>query len=217
MIKHLALVFALCVPSAVAADEDQFVFDNLTGTFYHELAHALVDQLDLAIFGQEEDAADVLAAYLITEWHEGAEVRRLGRHVALTFFSDYFSDERSGRDVVWDGVHGPAKQRMYNHLCVMIGSDPDGLSDIGTTFEMERGRLKDCDTEYDAAKFSWGAVIDGLIEGKGEGQLIVTGIDSYMNRFVGQWAQAEIARINSVITFPNDIPVAVIKCGQSNA
>ncbi|MGB1234345.1 MAG: DUF4344 domain-containing metallopeptidase [Planktomarina sp.] len=165
----------------------------------------------------EEDAADVLAAYLITEWHEGAEVRRLGRHVALTFFSDYFSDERSGRDVVWDGVHGPAKQRMYNHLCVMIGSDPDGLSDIGTTFEMERGRLKDCDTEYDAAKFSWGAVIDGLIEGKGEGQLIVTGIDSYMNRFVGQWAQAEIARINSVITFPNDIPVAVIKCGQSNA
>ena len=43
---------------------------NLLGIFYHELGHALIDVLNLPIFGQEEDAADVLSVFLIDALYE---------------------------------------------------------------------------------------------------------------------------------------------------
>ena len=51
----------LMLPGLAAADEEReaFVEANLLGIFYHELGHALIDILQLPVFGQEEDAADV--------------------------------------------------------------------------------------------------------------------------------------------------------------
>ncbi|MGB1209146.1 MAG: DUF4344 domain-containing metallopeptidase, partial [Paracoccaceae bacterium] len=68
------LVAALGISAAPAmADEarDAFVDANVLGIFYHELGHAMIDILDLPIFGQEEDAADVASVMLIDAlWEE---------------------------------------------------------------------------------------------------------------------------------------------------
>ncbi|MEO0636816.1 MAG: DUF4344 domain-containing metallopeptidase, partial [Pseudomonadota bacterium] len=44
---------------------ESFVASNVIGTFYHELAHAVIDVQSVAVLGQEEDAADVFSILLI--------------------------------------------------------------------------------------------------------------------------------------------------------
>lgn len=64
-------VFAALLSSvtslAVRGDEarDFFVESNTLVIFYHELGHAVIDLMKVPIFGQEEDAADVMAVLLI--------------------------------------------------------------------------------------------------------------------------------------------------------
>ena len=65
----LALLALLSAP-AQAEDADpkaDYVASNLVAIFYHELGHALIDQLDLPVLGKEEDAADILSVLLIDE------------------------------------------------------------------------------------------------------------------------------------------------------
>ncbi len=40
---------------------------NVLAIFYHELGHAVMDVMDVPIFGEEEDAADVMSVLLI-DW-----------------------------------------------------------------------------------------------------------------------------------------------------
>ena len=45
------------------SNSDQFVHDNLLATRYHEIGHAMIDQLELSLLGQEKDAADVASVF----------------------------------------------------------------------------------------------------------------------------------------------------------
>ncbi len=66
MKNALLSVTILCATPLAAQDEarNEFVRDNLLAVFYHELGHALIERLELPIYGQEEDAADVAAVML---------------------------------------------------------------------------------------------------------------------------------------------------------
>ena len=52
---------------AGASEKDGFVASNLISVFYHELGHAVIDTMQVPIFGQEEDAAEVFSILLIDE------------------------------------------------------------------------------------------------------------------------------------------------------
>jgi antirestriction protein ArdC len=45
------------------SNSDQFVHDNLLATRYHEIGHAMIDQLELSLLGQKKDAADVASVF----------------------------------------------------------------------------------------------------------------------------------------------------------
>ena len=72
----VALVAAIliCLASPVDArqlsaeereEADLFVLGNTVFILYHELGHALIDQLGLPVLGREEDAADNLASIMM--------------------------------------------------------------------------------------------------------------------------------------------------------
>ncbi|HYI71139.1 MAG TPA: DUF4344 domain-containing metallopeptidase, partial [Skermanella sp.] len=46
-------------------EADLFVLGNTVFILYHELGHALIDQLGLPVLGHEEDAADNLASIMM--------------------------------------------------------------------------------------------------------------------------------------------------------
>jgi putative metallopeptidase DUF4344 len=98
--------------------------DAILGAFlqvtFHELGHAMFDIYDVPIFGREEDAADQMAGFILSQF--GPEVARrtfpgtvyIWKALADPWSHDDFSD-----------IHGYPLQRAYNYLCMAYGADPD--------------------------------------------------------------------------------------------
>jgi hypothetical protein len=99
----------------------QFLFWTL-----HEAGHAAFDVFKVPLFGREEDAADLFAAYIML---------RFGRDQARRWVEGaaYTSDEFMA-DVPWGknyaSVHGLPQQRFYNLICMAYGSDPVTFADV---------------------------------------------------------------------------------------
>ena len=122
--RHLAFALALLATPALA-DEDRFVASNTFATFYHELAHALVDIMELPIFGQEEDAADVLSVLLIHDLYEEEAAAGIIYDAAFGFLGESQENEPA----LWD-VHGPDLQRYYTMICLFYGANQIGRAHV---------------------------------------------------------------------------------------
>lgn len=117
LVQHIATV------AAKSTNDPRERAQILNGTFVeavlHQLAYAVFDELQVPIWGREGDAADHVAALIMTEF---------GDKVALTTIlgtAKFF--EYSGR--TWTGadfasVESPEAQRFYNYLCIAYGGDP---------------------------------------------------------------------------------------------
>ena len=84
MMRVGALCLAL-VPAQAMAD---FTESNLLAIFYHELGHAVIHQMDVPIFGQEEDAADALSILLIDALYEAEDAEVIAYDSANLFSAE---------------------------------------------------------------------------------------------------------------------------------
>ena len=65
-----------------------YIESNTLAIFYHELGHALIDVLNIPIYGQEEDAADVLSVVLFDEIYEKEDSDLIAYDAALSMLID---------------------------------------------------------------------------------------------------------------------------------
>jgi hypothetical protein len=131
---------------------------------YHEIAHALIDQLNLPVLGREEDAADTLAAILLllVEAEDGPQ--------AVLSVAEYYrliglQDIKAGTVSWWD-EHAVDLQRSYNMLCFVYGCEPKEHKHLVGT---KRGRLpkaraERCGAEYRQSAESWVTLLEPHIE-----------------------------------------------------
>ena len=105
---------------AGASEEDGFVTSNLISFVYHKLGHAVIDTMQVPIFGQEEDAADVFSILLIDEIFEPEIANIIAYDAAFGFHAE----AQENTPAFWD-VHGPDEQRYYNLVCIFYGANPD--------------------------------------------------------------------------------------------
>jgi len=136
----------------------QFLFWTL-----HELGHAVFDIYKVPVFGREEDAADLFAAFLML--HFGNDQARrwvLGAaYSAEEFMKDFGPTDN------YASVHGLPQQRFYNLLCLAYGADPKTFADV--THSMmdsmtEKGflpkkRADNCEYEYQTFDRSFRAAL----------------------------------------------------------
>jgi len=131
--------------------------DALVGAFVqvllHETAHMVFAQLDLPVFGREEDAADQLASFILLNLGDTVARRALTgaaffwRVLALNSKYDIedFADEH--------GTHG---QRFFNTLCIAYGKDVVSRTTIFNDFIQQKllpePRRVRCGGEYVQAK-----------------------------------------------------------------
>ncbi|MDQ7069292.1 MAG: DUF4344 domain-containing metallopeptidase, partial [Rhodobacterales bacterium] len=148
-------------PADLEIDPAQFEFvrANLIATFYHELAHAMIDTMALPVLAQEEDAADVFSALMIEHLFDPdtAKVIVLGAlKSAKIDASEWIQDGRT-----WDysDEHGHDLQRYYNLACLYYGADPENRADFATAVNLPEDRAEKCGDEYDLASNSWGPII----------------------------------------------------------
>ncbi len=189
----------------------RFIESNVLETLYHEMAHALIDKMDLPVFGPEEYAADFFAAVLLDRVHDQDTTRQLVADV----LASYRHDGSQGGHVAWD-EHGSAMQRYYNLACLYYGADPEGRKGALAAFSLPDDRADTCPSEYELASFAWERVLEELAE-EAPGDSIT--LDWYLDKdsHLTRYVTREIEALNRMLVLPEPIVVSVIPCGEVNA
>ncbi len=196
-------------------DMQAYVESNLLAVFYHELGHALIDILRLPIFGQEEDAADVLSVFLIDAFYEEESAVQLAYDTAFGFLD--WADEEP-EPAYWD-VHGPDLQRYYNLVCLFYGANPDERAEVAQDLELPEERADYCADEYDQAADSWGAVLDEIRHAEGGRSILLGELDERSEgaELTTLVIRDEVAALNAEFRLPEDLRVSVAPCAEANA
>ncbi|WP_172299331.1 DUF4344 domain-containing metallopeptidase [Pseudoruegeria sp. HB172150] len=222
MKRLLALVLALglAIPAQAARLRDgshEYLAANLLAIFYHEFGHALIDILKLPIFGQEEDAADVLSVFMIDALFDGETAVDMAYHTAYGFLGE--AKNSSGDEPAYWDVHGPDLQRYYTFVCLFYGADPDNRRRVAEDLELPDARRMTCVDEYEKAAESWGPVVTSLYDnGPGRSIRFLTDhhVDEY-GRFTAKVLQEEVDAMNTKLSLPKRMLVRVEECGTANA
>jgi Putative metallopeptidase len=95
----------------------------MVGTFvqavFHEVAAAVLDILQVPVWGRRDDAADRLAGFIMLQF--GEEVARQTVIGSGVFF-EASAKSWTGKDFA--GVYAPEAQRYFNFLCMAYGGAP---------------------------------------------------------------------------------------------
>jgi len=209
-------LFALFAAPARALDEDTagYVESNLLAVLYHELGHALIDLMGLPVFGQEEDAADVLNVIMIHELFEEEVAVQIAYDTAFGFLGD--ADQ--GEAVFWD-VHGPDLQRYYTLVCLFYGGNPDARDDVAQELGLTDARAETCEEEFYLASDSWGLVLDELGDmprADTPGYLDLRR-DNPLDALTADVIETEMAALQEDFGLPSELVVRVEPCGTANA
>jgi hypothetical protein len=140
---------------------DDAVTNAFLFVFFHEIGHALVDVLELPITGREEDAVDQLSAWVLIDNDEGDQAVLDG---ALSF---YVSEDETDDDTDFSDEHSFNKQRYYNMVCWVYGSDPKKYEYlVGETEEdwLPQARADRCEDEYAQLDRAWTKLLDAHVK-----------------------------------------------------
>jgi hypothetical protein len=115
----------------------------------HEVGHAAFDIFKVPIFGNEENAADNFATYIMLQF---SEARRLIVAAAWAW-NEYLQDYKRNpvvqvRLAGFAADHGLPQERVYNLLCLAYGSNPMRFSDFAHEGYLPRMRAPHCESEY---------------------------------------------------------------------
>jgi Putative metallopeptidase len=125
--------------------------DAVVGQFLyiagHEVGHAIFNLINVPIFGNEEDAADQFAIYLML---------RLGKEQARRLIlgaAYYYKKHLAHRSVTMDleafsNAHSKPPQRFYNLLCMAYGANSSMFADVVDQGYLPKERATGCQREY---------------------------------------------------------------------
>jgi hypothetical protein len=136
----------------------EFVTGNTLFVMLHELLHAAVAELQLPVLGREEDAADDFATLRLLNVGSDLSHRVLAEAARGWFLSDR-RDRRDGEKLVFYGEHGLDRQRAYQIVCLMVGSDPMKFGDLAEEMKLPDDRQESCNRDYQKILASWNTVL----------------------------------------------------------
>ena len=139
-----------------AGSSEQKAYDKMSDAvrfvFLHETAHALIDQYNLPITGNEEDAADRCSAFI--NLHELGDDGVRAVYAAAEAFAIESKHDSNGRNNFAD-EHLLQEQRFYNSLCMIYGSDPAEHDEILANGYLPKERAARCAAEYQRTVDGW--------------------------------------------------------------
>lgn len=137
------------------------VIDASSFTFFHELGHALIDQYELPITGNEEDAADNFAAIALLDAYEDDFGVLSGM---FQFDMEAAEEQENLEDLAYWDEHALSTQRFYNTACLIYGSDPDEFSFIVEDEYLPSDRAERCEEEYEQKSSAWWTLINPFLK-----------------------------------------------------
>lgn len=125
----------------------------------HELGHALIDILDLAVPARQEDVADQLSVYAMIE--DGDEDGVLAALDGAAWFG-IRSHRTDAASAFWDS-HSLDAQRYYNINCWVYGSNPEALAHVPEDSGLPLSRAVDCPRDYQNLKRFWDRALEKFL------------------------------------------------------
>lgn len=165
------LLCLLCIPLAVQARDltkaqraeiRRFANNNSLFVLYHEVAHLLFDQLQLPILGKEEDAADNMATWILLN-KRNADADKALADAAQGWILSGIAYDSGGEESDYAASHSLDKQRAYQIVCLMVGSDDTAFRPIANEYRMDSERQETCYYDYETVDRS----LQGLLGGRG--------------------------------------------------
>lgn len=208
-----SMVYFAPVYAENISDREAFVEANILSIFYHEFGHAVIDLMDVPIFGQEEDAADVMSVLLMDQIFDEDTAQSIAYDSAFGYIND---PEQTEEVAYWD-LHGPDEQRYYNHVCLFYGANPENREKLAADLGLPDERAEWCPDEYEKAAKSWGAVfdeMDGQVSGK---QMVFVPSSGGHSDIANRVLAAEVRNLNIELKLPRRVTVKVETCNEPNA
>lgn len=218
----VALVFAAQPATAQTLDADQedYVRANAVFFIYHELGHALIDILNLPVFGREEDAADVMGVVLSEAINpvEDTETIMLAAADNFAYMAEKAAQE--GYELAFWDTHGLDQQRFFTILCLFYGANPDTRQAIADEQGLPPERQETCPAEFELAEQSWGPVLDG-IKGAGAKDWLKLSVANkpagHAEEILLDAVMIEVEILNEMLSPGQSLDLVFGNCGEANA
>jgi hypothetical protein len=205
-------------------DVVEFVAGNMLFVLVHELAHALIAEMDLYVLGREEDAADAFAVTRILE--VGTEV---STDVLVQAATGWFLNDKRNRargiELTFYGEHG-LDRRAYQIVCLMVGSDQGKFAQAADKAKLPKARQQTCEDDYGVASSSWTTALKPHLRGADQPKQKIDVVYRPAKEQVEVIAQAfrTIKLLETVADFaadryvwPRPITLEMLSCSQPNA
>jgi hypothetical protein len=221
--------------SNAAATDDRigFVVGNVEYLLVHEIAHLVIAEKQVPVIGPIENAADYLAALaLLREAPLDPEHEDRGRQYLLAtaglFAASWEAGKAAGAEMPYWDEHGLSIQRYHQLICLLYGSDPEGLASLRKDTGMPDLRAQSCIGEYARAEraFAWllrdyGRRPD---DGPGAATQIVYGrppttVSSDVQRRMQsmQLLESVVARLHERFVLDRPVTLVMRTCGRREA
>jgi hypothetical protein len=124
--------------------------DAILGAFlqvtFHEMGHAVFDIYEVSVFGREEDAADQMAGFILSQF--GPDVARRTFPGAAYIWQKLAESDGPWRQDRFSDVHGTPLQRAYNYLCMAYGAKPEIFQYYVDKGLLPKARAANCGREF---------------------------------------------------------------------
>ena len=132
----------------------EFVIGNMLFVAAHELGHGINAEMELYVLGREEDAADSFA--ITTALRVGNDFsRRVLVEAAKGWFLTDKRDNKGVASLAYYDEHSLDKQRAYQIVCLLVGSDPAKFKELANETKLPEERQETCSRDYNLALYSW--------------------------------------------------------------
>jgi hypothetical protein len=141
--------FAKRVAPLEATPEGYTRDDAVSGMFlqvtFHELGHAVFDIYNIPVLGREEDAADQMAGFILSQF--GPEVSRRTMPAGAYVWQKFYEAGGDWPRWLYSDTHGHDLQRSYNYLCMAYGIDPETFAYYVDSGLLPKERAANCKRE----------------------------------------------------------------------
>ena len=146
------------------ADTLRFAVNNGLFTLYHEVAHLLIDRMQLPVLGKEEDAADNFATWVLLhkntpEANQTLEDAARGWVLTGKSYGDYFGDED------YASGYSPDQHRATQIVCLMVGADGAAFRRVANAYNIPAERQHTCLYDYELVDRTLGGLLSPAASG----------------------------------------------------
>ena len=157
--------------SKSSKDEDVVLDRTINATMFiliHELGHALINVYDLPAVGKEEDAVDQLSVFILGDNDDPKDANNDNNKMVLDGAGAFLllaeRDEKTLDQMsMWD-EHSLSKQRFYNVISLVYGSNPKKFNYLVTRKILPKDRAERSQGEYEQVSHSWSRLLEPYLK-----------------------------------------------------